>query len=227
MITMLKISKRHKRGGSYIQAVTDISLTIEKGEMCAIVGVSGSGKSTLLNIAGLLDRPTSGSYLFNDLDVMLATNNELADVRNRDIGFVFQSFNLLPHLSALDNAALPLLYRGISRDQGRALAREALEKVELDTRMEHLPRELSGGQQQRVAIARALVGYPTVLLADEPTGNLDSRASQEVMSHLENLNESAGMTLVVVTHDPSIAARCHRQVTVKDGQIELAQQLNG
>lgn len=220
MITMQKIRKQHKGRVGNICAVSDISLSITKGEMCAIVGASGSGKSTLLNIVGLLDRPTSGCYSFNGLDVTSASNNELADARNRDIGFVFQSFHLLPHLSAVENVALPLLYRGISRNQGRILAKEALERVELDTRAQHLPRELSGGQQQRVAIARALVGCPIVLLADEPTGSLDSRSSREVMSHLEKLNESSSLTLVIVTHDPAIAVRCHRQVSVKDGCVE-------
>lgn len=220
MIVLKDIGKHHKGAVGHIQAITDISLTIHKGEMCAIVGASGSGKSTLLNIVGLLDRPTVGAYLFNGFDVTAANNDDLADIRCIQIGFIFQAFNLLPHLSALDNVALPLLYRGKTRGEGRLLACDALEKVGLGARMTHRPRELSGGQQQRVAIARALIGNPVLLLADEPTGNLDSRASQDVMNYLIELNESSNMTIVVVTHDPAIAARCHRQICVMDGHIK-------
>jgi len=221
MIQLDNIDKTYGTGAASVQVLKDVSLHIERGEMCAIMGASGSGKSTLLNILGLLDRPTSGRYRLDDMDVQGASADELADLRNHKIGFVFQAFHLLGRLSALDNVAHPLLYRGLNLSERRLLAQVELERVGLSDRVHHRPAELSGGQRQRVAIARALIGTPSLILADEPTGNLDSASAVEIMNLLTQLNSTLGLTVIVVTHDPAIAERCHRRILVHDGNIEL------
>ncbi len=206
-------------GGVLVDALRGVSLRIGQREFAAIVGPSGSGKSTLMHLLGCLDRPTSGTLRVNGVDVATLDDAGLADLRNRTIGFVFQSFHLLARTSALDNVALPLVYRGASRAERRERARAALEAVGLGHRLTHRPSQMSGGEQQRVAIARALVGDPRVLLADEPTGNLDTRNGEEVMGLLERLNEG-GVAVVLVTHDAEVAARARRQIHVRDGRIE-------
>ncbi|WUP79273.1 ABC transporter ATP-binding protein [Microbispora hainanensis] len=206
-------------GGVQVDALRGVDLRIGQGEFAAIVGPSGSGKSTLMHLLGCLDRPTSGTLRVNGVDVATLDDARLADLRNRAIGFVFQSFHLLPRTSALDNVALPLVYRGVPRAVRRERARAALEAVGLGHRLTHRPSQMSGGEQQRVAIARALVGDPRVLLADEPTGNLDTRNGEEVMGLLERLNEG-GVAVVLVTHDADVAARARRQIHVRDGRIE-------
>ena len=206
-------------GKTEVRALRGVSLTVEPGEMIAVMGTSGSGKSTLMNILGCLDRPTSGAYLIDGRRVDGMSKDELADVRNQKIGFVFQGFNLLPRTSALDNVQLPLLYDRSGRTLAiESLAREALERVGLGDRLDHDPSELSGGQQQRVAIARALVTKPTLLLADEPTGNLDTRTSIEVMSLFQELNDE-GVTILLVTHEPDIARYMKRVIEVRDGRV--------
>lgn len=219
MIVMEGLGKHYDSEMGQVPALSNISLRIDEGDLCAIVGASGSGKSTLMNIAGLLDRPTHGRYWFRETDVATLSREHLADIRNRHIGFVFQAFHLLRHLSAVDNVALPLLYRGVPRDLSRNTALEALQTVGLAGREWHQPLELSGGQQQRVAIARAVVGKPSLILADEPTGNLDSQAANEIMNFLVDLNRSTNLTVVLITHDRAIAARCRRQIVVHDGMI--------
>ncbi|OPG11845.1 macrolide ABC transporter ATP-binding protein [Microbispora sp. GKU 823] len=206
-------------GGVLVDALRGVSLRIGQGEFAAIVGPSGSGKSTLMHLLGCLDRPTSGTLRVNGVDVATLDDAGLAGLRNRTIGFVFQSFHLLARTSALDNVALPLVYRGVFRAERRERARAALEAVGLGHRLTHRPSQMSGGEQQRVAIARALVGDPRVLLADEPTGNLDTRNGEEVMGLLERLNEG-GVAVVLVTHDAEVAARARRQIHVRDGRIE-------
>ena len=218
LIELDHIVKTYDLGLSKVPALRDIHFKIERGEFVAIVGQSGSGKSTLMNIIGCLDVPTQGSYRLNGRDVKELTDDEQADVRNLEIGFVFQSFQLLPRASALENVELPLIYRGISRKERKERAIQALELVQLADRMEHKPAELSGGQRQRVAIARALVTQPSLLLADEPTGNLDSRTGEEIVRLFLDLH-SKGNTIVLVTHEPKLAARCPRAVRIVDGLV--------
>ena len=219
-ISLQGIGKSYRLADQHLQILKDVSLTIEVGESCAILGASGSGKSTLLNILGLLDLPDSGEYRFAGHDIFRASPDQLAAIRNRQIGFVFQSFNLLPRLSALDNVALPLSYRGISRHESVEQALRMLEQVGLAERAHHRPADLSGGQRQRVAIARALVGNPSVILADEPTGNLDSRTAQDIMDLLLALNRDQHVTLIIVTHDAQIAARLGGQILVRNGVVQ-------
>jgi putative ABC transport system ATP-binding protein len=201
-----------------VRALDRVSLRIEQGEMVAIMGSSGSGKSTLMNIIGCLDAPTAGRYLLDGVDVRDIAEDDLADLRNRKIGFVFQSFNLVPRTSALGNVELPLAYGGLSRADRRARAQEALISVGMHDRFDHLPSELSGGQQQRVAVARAIATDPSLILADEPTGNLDSRSTEEVLDIFEALNEQ-GRTIVLITHEPDVAARARRVVRLADGRV--------
>ncbi|MBA5862068.1 MAG: ATP-binding cassette domain-containing protein [Nitrospira sp. CR1.1] len=209
----------YRIGDVEVQALRGINLTIERGEFVAVMGTSGSGKSTLLNLLGCLDQPSKGRYQLDGLDVSTAKPDVLADLRNRQIGFVFQNFNLIPRTSALENAQLPLFYRGVSIKEQRKQAAAALQRVGLAGREQHYPAQLSGGQQQRVAIARALVGAPSILFADEPTGNLDTASSREIMDILEHLNREDGITIILVTHEPDIAAYASRELVMKDGQI--------
>jgi putative ABC transport system ATP-binding protein len=219
MIRMSNVSKVYGGGGLAVRALDDVSFEIETGGLVAVTGPSGSGKSTLLNLLGCLDRPTGGRYVLAKRDVSELDDDELAAVRNRFIGFVFQSFNLLPRKSALDNVALPLVYANVVREERIERAQARLEQVGLGDRLHHRPNELSGGQNQRVAIARALVTEPRLILADEPTGNLDSHSGEEIMKILAGLRESGDMTVVIVTHDPEVAARCGRRMRIVDGNI--------
>ncbi|MGN0150467.1 MAG: ABC transporter ATP-binding protein [Clostridia bacterium] len=218
LVELKDIYKIYHMGDTEIHALDGISLTIEKGEFVAIVGQSGSGKSTCMNIIGCLDVPTRGQYLLNGKDISQYTDDELAEVRNKMLGFIFQQYNLLPKLTVLDNVALPLLYGGVKESEQKARAMEALKKVGLDSKAHNLPSQLSGGQQQRVSIARALAGDPSVILADEPTGALDSKTGREVMVFLQNLHKE-GNTIVLITHDNSIAAQAKRIVRITDGRI--------
>jgi putative ABC transport system ATP-binding protein len=218
MIALRAIDKVYKLGTDAFQALADVDLDLQRGEFTALTGASGSGKSTLMNILGCLDTPSAGSYVLDGEAVGGLNEDQLARVRNRKIGFVFQNFYLMPRMSAVDNVAQPLIYRGFSPAQRKARAIEALTRVGLEQRLNHKPNELSGGQRQRVAIARALVGRPEVLLADEPTGNLDSRTAQEIMALFEQLN-AEGHTLIIVTHDPGIASHCRRVIRLHDGRI--------
>ncbi len=211
--------KTYVMGDEEIHALRGVSIEIERGEYVAIMGPSGSGKSTLMNLIGCLDTPSKGSYLLNNKQVGQMNDNELARIRNEEIGFVFQTFNLLPRASALQNVELPLVYAGVAARDRQARAKEALEKVELGSRMSHRPNELSGGQRQRVAIARALVNNPSILLADEPTGNLDSKTGAEIMSLFARLHQ-AGNTIVLVTHEADVAAFARRTISLRDGMIE-------
>jgi putative ABC transport system ATP-binding protein len=214
------VARSYELDGVSVQALRGVTLSIDQGDYIAIVGPSGSGKSTLMHLLGCLDRPTSGSLLVAGRDVADLSDSELADLRNHTIGFVFQSFQLLGRTSALENVALPLVYRGLRRAERRVRATAALDSVGLGHRLGHRPGQLSGGEQQRVAIARALVGEPTMLLADEPTGNLDSRSGADVMALLSRLNAERGVAVIVVTHDPEVAAHAHRRIDVRDGLVE-------
>ena len=211
--------KTYQMGDEEIHALKGVSIAIERGEYVAIMGPSGSGKSTLMNLIGCLDTPSKGTYLLNGKEVSQMNDNELARIRNEEIGFVFQTFNLLPRATALHNVELPLVYAGISKKDRLEQAKAAIEKVELTHRMSHKPNELSGGQRQRVAIARALVNNPSILLADEPTGNLDSKTGVEIMALFARLHQG-GNTIIVVTHEADIAAYAHRVVAIRDGQVE-------
>ena len=214
------VTRSYALDGVTVEALRGVSLTVERGDYAAVVGPSGSGKSTLMHLLGGLDRPTTGVLRVGGRDIATLSEDELAEVRNATIGFVFQAFQLLGRTSAVDNVAMPLVYRGIRRAERRRRARAALERVGMGHRLDHRPAQLSGGEQQRVAIARALVGDPQVLLADEPTGNLDTRTGEEVMALLEQLNHEQGVAVVLVTHDLDVAARARRQIRVRDGLLE-------
>jgi putative ABC transport system ATP-binding protein len=218
VIALDSISKHYEMGNQLIKAVDSLDLTIEYNEYIVFIGSSGSGKSTLMNIIGCLDTPTAGRYVLNQKDVSGMDENELADIRNQEIGFIFQSFNLLPRASALKNVMQPLIYRGLGLSERKAEAERVLERVGLKDRADHLPNQLSGGQRQRVAIARALVTNPSILLADEPTGNLDSQTSVEILALFDELHND-GQTIVVVTHEPDVAAHGQRIVRLKDGKV--------
>lgn len=222
MDALIKVEDMYKiynPGENEVRALDGVSLTVQEGEFVAIIGHSGSGKSTLMNMLGCLDVPTAGIYMLNGKDVSRLSDNELSEVRNNYIGFIFQGFNLIPNLTALENVELPLIYRKVERSKRRELAVEALKKVGLESRMKHKPAEMSGGQQQRVAIARAIAAAPPLILADEPTGNLDSKSTKDIMAILDDLNEQ-GNTIVLITHDDGIAANAKRVVRILDGKIE-------
>jgi putative ABC transport system ATP-binding protein len=218
VIQVAGLVKDYSRGSSVVHALRSISLEVQQGEFVAVMGPSGSGKSTFMNLIGCLDRPTAGSYLLDGVEVTSLSRTQLADLRNRKLGFIFQGFNLLPRMNALDNVMLPMVYAGVPLGTRRQRAQVALRAVGLEARMHHRPNEMSGGQQQRVAIARALVNTPSLILADEPTGNLDSRTSVEIMAILQRLNQ-AGATIVLVTHEPDIATYCSRVVAFRDGEL--------
>lgn len=218
IIKISNLMKTYRLGGETVHALNNVSLEIKKGEFLAIIGPSGSGKSTLMNMIGCLDRPDSGTYLLDGKDIGKMNDNQLATIRNLKIGFIFQNFNLLTKLTALENVELPLLYGGLSTKARRELALKSLEKVGLGERASHLPTQLSGGQQQRVAIARALVGNPSILLADEPTGALDTKTSKEILQIMQELNE-LGHTIVLITHDLAIAKQAKRMVSIQDGML--------
>ncbi|MFI5140964.1 MAG: ABC transporter ATP-binding protein [Bacteroidia bacterium] len=219
IIQIIDVTKKYVIGTEAINALNGVSLTVQKNEYVALMGPSGSGKSTLMNMLGCLDTPTSGEYILNQIPVAKMSDNELAEVRNKEIGFVFQTFNLLPRSTTLENVALPLVYAGIKKEEREKRAKEVLEQVGLGNRMSHKPNELSGGQRQRVAIARALVNKPAIILADEPTGNLDSKTSIEIMALLEDIHK-LGNTIILVTHEEDIAHYAHRIVRLRDGVTE-------
>lgn len=219
VIEIQKITRDFHLGQEIVHVLKGIDLTIEKGEYVAIMGPSGSGKSTLMNLLGCLDTPTSGTYILNGKDVSQMSDDELADIRNKEIGFVFQTFNLLPRTTAVDNVALPMIYAGASKSQRLERAKEVLTDVGLADRMDHKPNQLSGGQRQRVAVGRALVNRPSIILADEPTGNLDSKTSLEIMNLFDEIH-SNGNTVILVTHEEDVANHAHRIIRLKDGTIE-------
>ena len=218
LIELREVKKYYEMGSQVVKALDGINIAVEKNDYLAFIGSSGSGKSTMLNILGCLDKPTSGQYHLNDKNVEILDQNELSGIRNLEIGFIFQSFNLLPRANALNNVMQPLIYRSVGFKKRKEMAMEALSRVGLADRVDHLPNQLSGGQRQRVAIARALVTNPSILLADEPTGNLDSRTTIEIMQLFDELHQE-GHTLIVVTHEDEIAQHCHRIVEMKDGKI--------
>ena len=219
LIHIENMKKIYNPGENVVRALDGIDLDIEKGDLVAIVGHSGSGKSTLMNMLGCLDTPTSGKYVLDGQDVASMTDNQLADVRNKEIGFIFQGFNLISNLDAVGNVELPLVYRGVSKNERKQLAMEALKSVGLEDRMKHKPNEMSGGQQQRVAVARAVAAKPPIILADEPTGNLDTKSTEEIMEILKELHRS-GRTVIIITHDEEIASQAHRVIRILDGRIE-------
>ena len=219
LIHIENMKKIYNPGENEVRALDGIDLDIEKGDLVAIVGHSGSGKSTLMNMLGCLDTPTSGKYVLDGQDVASMTDNQLADVRNKEIGFIFQGFNLISNLDAVGNVELPLVYRGVSKNERKQLAMEALKSVGLEDRMKHKPNEMSGGQQQRVAVARAVAAKPPIILADEPTGNLDTKSTQEIMEILKELHRS-GRTVIIITHDEEIASQALRVIRILDGRIE-------
>ena len=218
IITVDNINKTYKNGSLELQVLKNISFKVDKGEFLAIMGSSGSGKSTMMNILGCLDNQYEGKYILDGIDISKSTENELSEIRNKKIGFIFQSFNLLPRLTALENVELPLVYSSIPKEERHKRANELLEMVGLKDRIHHRPNELSGGQRQRVAIARALVNNPSIILADEPTGNLDSKSEEEIIEILQKLNKM-GKTIVIVTHEPSIGEIAERKIIFKDGEI--------
>lgn len=220
VIEVQHLIKTYQTGDTSFNALNDVSLTVKKGEFVAIMGASGSGKSTFMNQLGCLDKPTSGKYYLDGIDVSTMTSDELAVIRNRKLGFVFQGFNLISRTTALDNVQLPMIYAGVKEEERIERAKAALNVVGLEKRENHMPNQMSGGQQQRVAIARAIVNDAPIILADEPTGNLDTKTSIEVMEFFVNLNEKHGKTIVLVTHEPDIAEYCKRVVKFKDGNIE-------
>ncbi len=222
LLELNRIAKSYPIGTETVFALRSITASIEKGEYVALMGPSGSGKSTLMNILGCLDTPTGGTYILNGKEVSQLNDNELADIRNKEIGFIFQTFNLIPRSTALDNVALPLVYAGIPKEERIKRAEKALEDVGLSDRAQHKPNELSGGQRQRVAVARALINNPSIILADEPTGNLDSKTSQEIMQLFEEIHRQ-GNTVIVVTHEEDIARHAHRIIRIKDGNIDSDQ----
>lgn len=219
LIKITNIKRDFVLGNEIVYVLKGIDLEINKGEYVALMGPSGSGKSTLMNLLGCLDTPTSGTYILNGRDVSQMRDDELAEIRNKEIGFVFQTFNLLPRTTALDNVALPMIYAGYSKSERNKRATDVLQQVNLADRMDHQPNQLSGGQRQRVAVARALVNRPSIILADEPTGNLDSKTSEEIMKLLEEIH-TKGNTIIVVTHEEEIAAHAHRIIRLRDGMIE-------
>lgn len=219
LVDVQDICKVYNPGENEVRALNHVSVQIHEKEFVAIIGQSGSGKSTLMNMLGCLDVPTSGTYMLHGKDVSHMSDDELSDIRNQEIGFIFQGFNLIQNLTALENVELPLIYRGVSKKERIELAKEALKKVGLENRMDHKPAEMSGGQQQRVAIARAIAQAPPIILADEPTGNLDSGSSKEIMGILRELHEE-GRTVIIITHDNGIAAQAKRVIKIMDGRIE-------
>lgn len=219
LLEIKDIKRDFRLGNEVLHVLKGINLTIKKGEYVALMGPSGSGKSTLMNILGCLDTPTSGSYILNGKDVSKMTDNDLADIRNREIGFVFQTFNLMPRTTALDNVALPMVYAGFPKEERQKRSKEVLEMVGLSDRIDHKPNQLSGGQRQRVAVARALVNHPSIILADEPTGNLDSKTSYEIMNLFDEIH-NRGNTVILVTHEEDIANHAHRIIRLRDGLID-------